>query len=292
MKPLEGIKVVNLSINIPGPTTAMRLQELGASVVKIEPPSGDPTALISREYYTRVTEGQEILALDLKDFDGRARLTSYLDEADLLLTAHRTAALKRLNLDWATLHEDFPQLCQVAIVGRCAPHDNEPGHDLNYQALCGLLNPPEMPRVLVADLGAAEHAATMAVALILAREREGGEAGYVQVAIEDAGHFFAIPLNHGFIVGGPLGGDWPAYGLYQTADGYIAVAALEFRLLDRLKRALQIEDASRPELKRIFATRSAQEWEEWAREHGVPIVAVRDPEFISGTNSPFLTPPS
>jgi len=276
MKPLEGLKVVNLSINIPGPTTAMRLQELGASVVKIEPPSGDTTALISRAYYERVTEGQEVIALDLKRPDDRVRLDRYLEKADLLLTAHRTAALERLGLDWSTLHRNFPRLCQVAIVGRRAPHDNEPGHDLNYQALCGLLNPPEMPRVLVADLGAAEHAATVAIALILAREH-GAEAAYAQVAIEDAGHFFALPLNHGFIVNGPLGGDWAAYGLYRASDGYISVAALELRLLDTLKRALEIEDASRPELERIFATRSAQEWEAWAKARGIPIVAVRNP---------------
>ena len=278
MKALDGFKVVNIAINIPGPTAAMRLHELGAAIVKVEPPSGDPTALVSRAYYERLTEGQEIVTLDLKRPEDRTQLDNYLEKADLLLTAHRTAALERLKLDWAALHRAFPRLCQVAIVGRCAPHDNEPGHDLTYQARCGLLNPPEMPRVLVTDLGAAEHAATMAAALLLARER-GADAAYAQVAIEDAGHFFALPLNHGFILDGPLGGGLPAYRLYRARDGYIAVAALEVRLLERLERALEIKRAARPELERIFATRSAQEWEEWATERGLPIAAVRGPNF-------------
>ena len=283
-QPLDGIRAVSLATNLPGPAAAMRLRRLGAKMVKVEPPAGDALARANRACYDHLTAGQEIVTLDLKLPEDRARLDAYLEASDLLLTAHRTTPLERLGLGWTELHARFPRLCQVAIVGRFAPNDNVPGHDLNFQAAWGLLTPPHMPKTLVADLGAAERAVAAALGLLLARER-GGEAGYAQVSIEEAAQTFALPLTYRLTVDGPLSGALPSYRLYRTRDDYIALAALEPHFLQRLQDGLNVERVTHETLERIFETRTALEWENWARERDIPITALRMDPTRANTSS-------
>src|SRR5436853_4543301 len=90
-----------------------------------------------------------------------------LEEADLLLTSFRPSALRRLQLDWDTLHARYPRLCVLNIVGFGPPHEEVPGHDLTYQAKLGLLRPPLMPITLHADMAGAERSVSTAMALLL-----------------------------------------------------------------------------------------------------------------------------
>jgi alpha-methylacyl-CoA racemase len=197
---------------------------------------------------------------------------------DLLLTASRPAALERLGLSWPVLHANFPRLCQVAIVGHPPPDEDAPGHDLTYQARFGTLSPPGMPPVLVADLAGAEQAVSAALSLLFARER-GQCAGYVQVALSEAARSFAGPLRWGLTApGGVLGGGFPGYGLYRASEGHVALAALEGQFWKRLLRELGVEADDCQDLERIFRTRTAEQWEEWATEHDLPLAAVRDAE--------------
>lgn len=274
---LKGIRIVNLGINVPGPVAAARLAEMGASVTKIEPPSGDPLAGAAVDWYKTLTKDQDVLVLDLKDESGRRELFGILGTADLVLTGQRPSALRRLSLDWGSLHARFPRLCQVAIVGHPSPNEEAPGHDLSFLAHLGLLRPPDLPLTLVADLAGAERAVSAALGLLLARER-GEEAGYAEVALADAAAAFAKPLEHGLTrPGGILGGGLSTYNLYATKDGHIAVAALEPHFLTRLLKALELPSASRDEFARVFLTRTSAEWEAWAKEHDLPIAAVRAP---------------
>ena len=158
VRPLGGIQAVSLALNVPGPAAAARLRRLGAAVAKVEPPGGDPLASGCPAWYEELCAGQEVVRLDLKDAAGRAALDGLLEEADVLLTSNRPAALNRLGLSWPDLHVRFPRLVQVAIVGHAAPHQDVPGHDLTYLASVGLLTPPQMPRTLLADLAGAERA--------------------------------------------------------------------------------------------------------------------------------------
>ena len=173
--PLEGIRVVTVAVNLPGPAAAARLVELGAAVTKGEPPEGDPVAAVSPALYERLAVGQTVLRLDLRVQAGRDRLAELLQDADLLLTSSRPSALARMGLAWMELERRFPRLVQVAIVGHPAPDQERSGHDLTYVARHGLLSPPALPRTLLADLGGAERAGTADVALVLARESGRGE---------------------------------------------------------------------------------------------------------------------
>jgi alpha-methylacyl-CoA racemase len=275
MQPLDAVRAVSLAVNVPGPTTAARLAALGATVIKVEPPAGDPLAAAHPAWYDELRAGQQVVTLDLKQTADRVRLDELLGPADLLLTSSRPAALARLGLAWAELHARFHRLCQVAIVGHPAPDQDRPGHDLTYAAAHGLVVPPDLPRTLVADLGGAELAATAAVALLLARER-GGEAGYAEIALADAASAFAAPVRHGATApGGSLGGGSPSYGLYRTAEGWLAVACLEPHFQRRLAEQFGFDDLTHEALGNAFRARTAEEWEAWARERDLPLGAVR-----------------
>jgi crotonobetainyl-CoA:carnitine CoA-transferase CaiB-like acyl-CoA transferase len=275
-KPLEGMQVLSLAINLPGPVAAARLQELGAAVVKVEPPEGDPLHHARPEWFRRLTQGQTIVTLNLKNDADRRRLNPLLAQADLLVTATRPAALERLGLAWGALQVAYPRLCQVAIVGYPGHANHVPGHDLNYQARVGLVAPPALPRTCLADLAGAQEVVVAALALLLARERGGGSR-YQQVSLAQAAAVFAEPLRHGLTTpGGPLGGGLPGYNLYQTRQGWLALAALEPHFLSKLAKELGLASPGREELQRAFLTRTAAEWEAWAVGLDLPIVAVQE----------------
>jgi crotonobetainyl-CoA:carnitine CoA-transferase CaiB-like acyl-CoA transferase len=273
VKVLTGIKVVNLAANLPGPAAAQRLCGLGAEVVKVEAPSGDPMEIYHAGWYREMAVGQTLVRLDLKSEAGRAELDSLLGSADLLISASRPAAMERLGLDWALLHQKYPRLCQVAIVGYPAPRENEAGHDLTYQASLGLLTPPHMPRTLLADMAGAEMTVSSALALLLGRER-GGDAGYAEVALSEAAASLAEPLRYGCTSPGALlGGGIPEYNIYQSADGWVAVAALEPHFKSRLEEALAISTPD--QYRSAFAGQSSAYWQEWGQTQDVPIETVR-----------------
>lgn len=272
---LENVRVVSLAVNLPGPCAVGILRDLGASVLKVEPPSGDMLEFSQPQWYAKLHENVHVIRLNLKEPAGRASLDVYLEQADLLLTSNRPAALARLGLDWPALHRRFPRLCQVAIVGYPGEDENLAGHDLTYQARWGLLSPPEMPKTLIADLGGAQRAALEAVAVLFARDR-GQPAAYRSVALSEAAEFFALPFSFGLTTpGGGLGGGLPGYRLYQARDGWVAVAALEPHFLEGLRRALEVEDATHEAFAEAFRRRPAAEWESWANERGLPVAAVR-----------------
>jgi alpha-methylacyl-CoA racemase len=280
MKPLEDIQVLSLAGNLPGPLAVARLRELGARVFKIEPPEGDALEKANPRWYRTLHQGQEIIRLNLKDPGQRPRVEERLEQTDLLITATRPAALDRLGLSWSKLHQRFPRLCQVALVGFPAPLENLPGHDLTYQAAVGLLIPPQMPPTCIADVGGAQEIVSASLGLLLARERGHGSQ-YSQVSLAGAAAFFAEPLRHGLTApGGHLGGGIPAYNLYQTQQGWIALAALEPRFWVTLTRELTVPSPSREQLQAIFLTRSAREWESWGLQHDLPIAALRDPAAV------------
>jgi alpha-methylacyl-CoA racemase len=284
-KPLQGIRIVSLALNIPGPVAVARLFQQGATVVKIEPPGGDPLALVSPNWYSSLHEGITVVCLDLKTNAGQAKVAELLSQSDLLITAFRPAALERLGLSWSTLSTRYPRLCQVAILGYLPPHEARPGHDLTYLAGLGLLDPPHIPRTVVADLAGAEWAISASLALLLGRERanrvhsddaRAEYARYAAVALSDAAAALAQPLNHGLTAsGGALGGGLPGYNVYRAQHGWIAVAALEPHFLQRLVSELGVEEATQAAFAKAFLARPAEAWEVWAAERDLPIATLR-----------------
>jgi crotonobetainyl-CoA:carnitine CoA-transferase CaiB-like acyl-CoA transferase len=272
---LQGIKIVSLALNAPGPVAAARLTSMGAEVTKVEPPSGDATSNVAPKWYESLCRGQTVLRLDLKDPRGRAQLDSMLEKAELLLASFRPSALQRLGLDWKSLHARHPRLSFVGIIGYLPPLEERTGHDLTYQSDFDLLRPPEMPPTLFVDLAGAERAVSMALALLNKAARTG-EAGCAWVSLHECARDLAEPVRAGLTsAGGLLGGGYPLYGFYQARDGWITVAALEPHFAEQLLSELGLKKADRAELERIFLQRGAAEWERWAAEKDLPIAAVQ-----------------
>lgn len=277
--PLEGVRVVSLAPNLPGPAAAMHFVRFGARVTKVEPPSGDFMEAAAPAYYRELTAGQEIVTHDLKSDEGKAALAELLADGDILLTSSRPSALTKLGLGWDALHAAHPRLVHVAIVGHPGDEAEIAGHDLTYQAVNGTLDPPSLPRVLMADLGGAERAVSAGLAALVERSRTG-TGSYCEVALSDVAYDFAAPARHGMTTpDGPLGGSLPQYALYRASDGWVAVAALEGHFWARLRDALDLPDGpdAASALSAALATRTAAEWEEWARERDIPIAACAAP---------------
>jgi alpha-methylacyl-CoA racemase len=275
---LEGVKIISLALNVPGPVAAARLTKLGAEVTKVEPLAGDATKTAAPALYESLCQGQTVLRLDLKSLEGRAELDSLLGNADLLLASFRPSALQRMELDWESLHARHPKLCFVGIIGYPAPHQERTGHDLTYQSDLGLVRPPQMPPTLFIDLAGAERAVSMALAL-LNRSARKGQAGCAWVSLHECARDLAAPLKAGLTTSnGLLGGAYPLYGFYRANDGWIAIAALEPHFAEKLLSELGLKKADRKELERIFLQRKAASWEKWAAELDLPLAAVRQPK--------------
>jgi crotonobetainyl-CoA:carnitine CoA-transferase CaiB-like acyl-CoA transferase len=272
---LAGIEVVTLAPNVPGPVAAARLRDLGAHVTKVEPPAGDPLVHVAPGWYAQLHASLRIETLDLKTGDGRAALDTELERADVLLTSSRLSALERLGLGWDALHARHPRLVHVAIVGMPPPDDERAGHDLNYVGDLGLLEPPAMPRTLLADLAGSERAVSAALALLLRREREG-EAARELVSLRDAAAVFGQPFAHGLTAAqGPLAGGQGVYGLYRARDGWLAVAALEPHFARKVVDLVGNGRGDSATLSSAFAERECAHWVALAEEHDLPISLVR-----------------
>ena len=270
---LEGIVVVSLAINLPGPLTAARLSKLGAHVTTVLPPSGDPIALYQPEWFADLHKGQDLVTLDLKSPDGIVELDALLANADILITSSRPSSLARLGLDPESISKKHPRLCQIAIVGESGVNAENPGHDLTYQAINALVSPPAMPITLIADVAGSERATQIAVAALLHRERTG-EATHQEVALADATYDMAEPNRRGLTKpGGGLGGGLGLYAIYETQEGWIALAAIEPHFAQRIMSELNV-DASVEAFAQVFKTKTATQWEKWAKEIDIPLVVI------------------
>lgn len=201
---LDDVSVVSLAVNLPGPLAATRLREFGATVTKVEPPTGDPLAAAAPAWYAALTTGQHIVGLDLKDLDDRAKFNELLADADLLITSMRPSALDRLAINV------FPRLSLIEIVGQAVDAAEIPGHDLNYQAVHGTLSPPQLPKVPIADVLGAERAVTTALCALHRRDTTGTGGPY-RVALEKAAARAGDAVRYGLLGdGAPLGGAFRA----------------------------------------------------------------------------------
>ena len=240
VKPLAGSLVVDLTRYLPGPFASRELLRLGARVVRLEAPGGDPLAELAPAWHEALNAGKESVELDLKaDPEAGRELCA---GADVLLESFRPGVVERLGIGPADL-PDRVVYCSFTGFG---PHDLRAGHDLNYQGWAGLLadTAPAMPPVQVADLaGGALPAVARILAALLERERTG-VGGHLVLSLTHGAHELAAHRLGGEPIPRLLTGGLACYRIYATADGrHLTVAALEPRFFHRLCELL-----GRPEL--------------------------------------------
>ncbi|MDR2324416.1 MAG: CoA transferase [Acidovorax sp.] len=245
---LQGIRILSLALNLPGPAALQRCHAMGAICTKIEPPtadgtgSGDPMALYSPQAYHALHQGIRVLQVHLKTPEGQHQLQQELQTSDVLLTSFRPAALHKLGLDWPALHTRYPRLCMVRILGDARPEAADlPGHDLTYQAEAGLVRSGHMPTSLHADMAGALSASEALLHTLLERARNG-LGNLRDVGLAQAAQWLAQPLGWGLTTPqGDVGGAHAGYRVYATADGHVAIAALEPHFAQRLCAAAGID---------------------------------------------------
>ncbi len=256
LKPLRGVRVLSLSLNLPGPAALMRCRQMGATCVKLEPPtpadspssrSGDPMAHYSPTTYADLHQGVRVVQADLKTDKGQRVLHRELAKADVLLTSFRPTALTKLGLAWNALHKRYPALSQVAIVGAPGDRAEEPGHDLTYLADNDLITGLDLPPTLYADMGGALQASEAVLQAVL-HQRSAASKGrgvYVESALSEAARWLALPRAWGLTLpGSAIGGAHAGYQVYPCKNGRVAVAALEPHFATALCAAAGVPIAS------------------------------------------------
>lgn len=248
MRPLEGIRIVDLSTVLSGPLATALLADQGAAVVKIEPPEGDTARLVGpakqglSAMAIAANRGKQLLALDLKRPAAQAVLHRLLEGADVLVENYRPGVMARLGLDDAALVARYPRLVRLSITGFGAdgPRAGDKAYDAVIQAASGMAachperstGRPDLLPTLVCDKLTALTAAQAVTAALLARDRPGGDGRgrRVEVAMLDAALAFQWPdamYNQVFLDEPPA--PFPEMGAttrpWPTADGWVATMA-------------------------------------------------------------------
>jgi len=223
---LAGLKVLDLSLWQPGHTATQLLADLGADVLKVEPPGGDPERIMPDRVASFYTHKRS-LVLDLKTEAGKARLHELARDADVVVEGYRPGVAARLGADYDTLRRLNPAVvyCSITGFGQTGPLALAPGHEHNYQAWAGAFVQPEggghpvAARPLVGDQGSGMAAAFAILAAVLCARRTG-EGEHIDVSMTDL-------IFSWVAIGGPvdpaLAGatppPQPAIGEFRTADG-------------------------------------------------------------------------
>ncbi len=226
-KPLRGIRVLSLALNLPGPAALMRLAQMGANCTKVNPPTGDPMQHYTPDGYALLHTGVKHQTIDLKTDKGQAALHKLLPKTDVLLTSFRPSALSKLGLGWKVLHKQYPALSLIEVVGAPGPLAEIPGHDLTYQAEVGLVNGMDLPPSLFADMGGALMASEATLKAVLSLKTTGQGTRH-EVALSSAAAWLALPRQLRMTTpDGAVGGAHAGYRMYACKNGRVAVAALE-----------------------------------------------------------------
>lgn len=314
-RPLAGVRVLDLSRLLPGPFASLVLADLGARVDKIEDPDGGdylrampPLRGDTSTMFLTLNRNKRSACIDLTKERGRTAFLKIVEGYDVLLDQFRPGVLERLGLGYASLRAINPSLivCALTGYGQDGPLARRAGHDLNYLARAGVLGmngpagaPPQVPGFQVADVGGGLWCVAAILAALL-RRAASGEGSSIDVSMLEGSMSFALS-GFGQLFGGsmaargegPLTGGLALYATYATRDGrFVALAALEPKFWRTFCEGAGLEvdmgallpgphqHALRGTLRALFASRTRDEWEAFAREHDCCLEPVLEPHEI------------
>ncbi|SFJ54759.1 Crotonobetainyl-CoA:carnitine CoA-transferase CaiB [Thermoflavimicrobium dichotomicum] len=298
---LQGIRIIDFSWYLPGPFATQRLVDLGAEVIKVEPPNGDPARQMSAIFHA-YNRGKKSVVLDLKQPAGKEAALRLISNSDVLVESFRPGVMVQLGLGYEQVRKTNPDIvyCSITGYGQTGPMSDLASHDLNYMSLSGVLSQfkndkgrPVHPALTLADLIGGIAASEAIVAALFRRERSG-EGAYLDISLTGAiatlmahyrNHPEGIPFLSDRIVN---------YAIYETADDrYVSLAALEEKFWTRFCKHAGREDwlhayfspttEENPvyeEVKRWFRSRRLQDWEVWGSEVDCCLTPVLEPEEV------------
>ena len=285
-KPLDGIRVLDLSINSPGPLATMMLADFGAEVVQILRPgfelfgssyagdvAEDPYINSRGKPYDAVMRNKRSLALDLKSDEGRKIMNRLIEQADVLLEEFRPGKLAKLGYSYDDVARINPRMiyCSVSGFGQDSPYRDFAGHDINYLALTGALDmirekdgQPVNPQNILSDNGGASMSAVAGILLALLQREKSGRGQYIDANCTDSVIYLMMDIFSTALGGQHHSSTWretfmgrlPNYRCYRCADDrWLAIGALEARFCSALFERLE-----QPELMQLMDDR--ERWPE------------------------------
>jgi crotonobetainyl-CoA:carnitine CoA-transferase CaiB-like acyl-CoA transferase len=304
--PLAGVRVVDFSMFVPGPFATAILADLGAEVIKVEAPAGDPGRSYVPVQFDTENRNKRSIAINLKDAAAKPVVAKLAANAHVAVEGFRPGVAKRLGIDYDALKQYNPRLvhCSISGYGQTGPWRDRPGHDVNYVAAAGALafpgqwlKPPTRSSLPVADMGGGAFAAIA----ILAALREG-KGVQLDLSLFEAAFFWAA-MRHGLDdKADPRAHLFPVNDVFETADGKrLTLGILEehfwnnfVALVPELQRQEFGDDAARRrngdelsrQLAEVMKRRTADEWLRVLDENDVPVdlcvtpaEAVRNPQL-------------
>jgi len=334
--PLEGIKILELIRVAPGAFCTMMLADMGAVVLKIETPPTDPSEIPTaqaadearRAAFQFVNRNKQSIAINLKHPVGQKILHRLAADADVLVEGFRPGVMARLGGDYATLSQINPRLiyCSLSGFGQDGPYHALPAHDINYLSIGGVLNligepdrPPAIPLNIIADYAGASMHGVVGILLALLARQHTGHGQLVDVSYLDTtiSLLAATPMLRDFFFNGSscgrgegaLGGSFPYYTTYETADGkLLSVGCTEPWLWQNFCTAIGREDLTtyalrshhfaglagsateqaKKEVQEVLRQKTRDEWFEFFKDKNVcvgPVYTVaetfQDPQVVA-----------
>ncbi len=262
---LEGIKVLDLSLFLPGPHLSMMMADHGAEVISLEPPGGEPIRNIGLKansesvWFRNLYRGKKSINLNLKSEEGKEAFLRLCEQVDVVIEAFRPGVVNRLGIDYGVLSQRNPKLvmCSISAFGQTGPKRLKPAHDLSIEADSGAVfinqgqdGKPAMPGMPVADM-AASLMALNGILMALLRRETTGQGDYLDISMQDAlvswyanvmGPCFAEQRSPEPKLERSWGGN-AMYQLYQCADGqYLSLGGSELHFAKNLFTKLGRED--------------------------------------------------
>ncbi len=321
---LEGIRVIDLSLFLPGPHLTMLMADHGAEVIKLEPPlEGEPVRHVGAAeaghtvWFRNTHRGKKSISFDLKKPDGKAALLKLLDTADVVVEGFRPGAVERLGIDYASVSSRNPRViyCSISAFGQTGPKRLKPAHDLSIQADSGVVSlnlgkdgKPTHPNMPVADM-AGSLMALSGILMALFRRTQTGQGDYLDISMQDSllswtPNVMGIPFAEGKapdVQQQRSFGGGSFYNIYETKDHlWLTLGGSEHKFVKNLLTALGrpelIEAASTPPgpshepvkafLRGTFMERSLAEWTTFLDGVDVCWAPVRD--LYAATQEPHL----
>ena len=309
--PLQGIKVADFSALIPGPFTTAILADLGADVIKVEPPKGDSARSLLPAVFHAANRNKRSIALDLKHPDAKLVIQRLARWADIVIESNRPGVTARLGIDYASLSALNPGLiyCSLSGFGQNGPWRDKPGHDIGYVGASGglsypgsWLGKPARSSIPIADMQGGSFG-TIAILAALHERGRTGRGAELDLSLYEAGLFCAA-LRHG--IGehtDPRAHIWPVNDLFETADGSrLILGIVEQHFWDNFRNVVKDlapavmdpkfdTDPSRRKhgdelsllLKELFLKRTAQQWHDLLEPQDVPVELPMTPAEASRT---------
>jgi len=249
---LKGMRVLELASFYIGPFCTQILSDLGAEVIKVEPPFGEPLRFYD-VFFVAFNRNKKSVVIDLKGEKGREKFMELARDVDVVVEGFRPGVAGKLGVDYESVREVNPSIiyCSVSGFGQDSKLRDLPVHDINVLSFAGVcrlvglkVGRPEDPNVQFSDFAAAVYAAVSILAAYV-RKLKTGEGTYIDLSMLDS-VFAAIPAHTAHILNGF--GDVrdfvenPGYGIYRTSDGYVSLGVLgEPHFWKRLCQALQLD---------------------------------------------------